>query len=158
VGIGRSAAPAARSAAAEATGAALAQGDAKLLIVFCSELYDLPELLATINERSGGVPLIGCSTAGEIATDGPGDGGVVVVSFGGAGFGVSTAAATDASAGLRQAGAAVARYSNDDPERPYRLLLLLTDGLPAISRRLSVVRTRSSVPRCRLSAAAPATT
>ncbi|MEJ7566694.1 MAG: FIST N-terminal domain-containing protein [Gaiellaceae bacterium] len=99
------------------------------MIVFCSELYDLPELLATINERSGGVPLIGCSTAGEIATDGPGDGGVVVVSFGGAGFGVSTAAATDASAGLRQAGAAVARYSNDDPERPYRLLLLLTDGL-----------------------------
>jgi len=52
VGIGRSAAPEARSAAAEATGAALAQGDAKLLIVFCSELYDLPELLAAINERS----------------------------------------------------------------------------------------------------------
>ena len=30
--------------------------------------YDLPELLRGVNERSGGVPLIGCSTAGQIAT------------------------------------------------------------------------------------------
>ncbi|MBA2475975.1 MAG: hypothetical protein H0V40_08505 [Actinobacteria bacterium] len=53
---------------------ALEWPDASLLIVFCSDRYDLPELLRGINEASGGVPLIG-STTGEIATGGPGDAG-----------------------------------------------------------------------------------
>lgn len=129
LGIGRSDANDARTAGADATAAALSQSDAKLLTVFCSERYDLAELLAGINERSGGVPLIGCSTAGEIATDGPGEEGVVVVALGGDGFAVSTAVALEASSGLREAGAVVAGCSCADPRRPYRLLMLLTDGL-----------------------------
>ncbi|MDX6643490.1 MAG: hypothetical protein QOD76_1452 [Solirubrobacteraceae bacterium] len=103
--------------------------DPKLLLVFASEKHDLPALLAGINERSGGAPLIGCSTAGEIATDGPGDAGVVVVALGGEGISVETGLATNASACLRDAGAAAAACLDDVEDRPYRALLLLTDGL-----------------------------
>src|SRR5687768_13398505 len=129
IAIGRSDAADARTAGAEAAGAALAHHGPKLLTVFCSDDYDLPELMAGIGARAPGVPVIGCSTAGEIATDGPGDAGVVVLALGGDGFSVSTAAAEGASTRLREAGAEVARCSEADPHRPYRLLLLLTDGL-----------------------------
>jgi hypothetical protein len=129
ISIGRSDATDARTAGAQAAEHALGQRVAKLLTVFCSNAYDLGELLAGINRRSGGTSLIGCSTAGEIATDGPGDAGVVVVAFGGDGFSVSTAAAEHASERLREAGAEVATCSTEDPERPHRLLMLLTDGL-----------------------------
>ena len=129
VAIGRSDAADARAAGAEAAKAAVAADDTKLLTVFCSDDYDLEQLLAGIEECAPGVPLIGCSTAGEIATDGPGDAGIVVLAFGGEGFSVTTAAAEGASARLREAGAAVAGCSTEDPERPHRLLMLLTDGL-----------------------------
>ena len=75
------------------------------------------------------MPLIGCSTAGEIATDGPGDAGVVVTAFGGAGFSAASAAATNASSDLRTAGAQAAGCVNETPGHPHRVLLLLTDGL-----------------------------
>ena len=42
-------------------------------------------------------PLIGCTTAGEIATAGPGGASVVVTALGGSGFAVRTAVATEAS-------------------------------------------------------------
>jgi hypothetical protein len=42
-----------------------ARGDAKLLVVFCSQSHDLPALVGRIGDRSGGVPLIGCTTAGD---------------------------------------------------------------------------------------------
>lgn len=129
IAIGRSEAADARTAGAESAGAALAHDDPKLLTVFCSDDYDLEQLVAGIAERTPGVPLIGCSTAGEIATDGPGDAGVVVLALGGEGFSVSTAAAEGVSARLRAAGAEVAGCSTADPDRPHRLLMLLTDGL-----------------------------
>ncbi len=75
------------------------------------------------------MPLIGCSTAGEIGIDGPADEGVVVVAFEGDGFAISTEVATQASAGLREAGATVAPCSSEVPERPHRVLTLLADGL-----------------------------
>jgi len=63
--------------------AALIHDDAKLLIVFCSPAENLPDLIGQIRSRSGGVPLIGCTTAGEIARDGPRDGSLVVSALGG---------------------------------------------------------------------------
>jgi hypothetical protein len=104
--------------------------EAKLLVVFSSDRYDLEQLIGAINERSGGVPLIGCSTAGEIATSGPGDSGVVVVALGGSGLSVATAAATGASERLREAGAEVASSLKEVGAGPeHRVLLMLTDGL-----------------------------
>ena len=86
-------------------------------------------LLREIRTRAGDVPLIGCTTAGEIAASGPRDASVVVVALGGEGFAVETAYATEASEGLREAGASVARCVPEREDLPYKVLLLLTDGL-----------------------------
>ena len=129
VGIGQSSESDERHAGATAASAALIGDDPRLLVTFCSDSYDLDGLLAEIRRHAKGTPLIGCSTAGEIATGGPGDAGVVVMALGGSGFSVSTAAASCVTKGLRGAGAEVAACMNAVEERPHRVLLLLTDGL-----------------------------
>src|SRR5579863_8634792 len=82
LGVGSSNATDARCAGSDAAAEALCGREARLMLVFCSDGYELEQLLASINERSGDAPLIGCSTAGEIATAGPADASVVVVAFG----------------------------------------------------------------------------
>jgi hypothetical protein len=129
LGVGQSSDRDAGRAGEIAATQALVGEDARLLLVFCSHGYDLNELLSAINDRSGSVPLIGCSTAGEIATDGPGDAGVVITALGGAGFAVDTAAAVNASDDLRAAGAQVAQCASARDGHPNRVLVLLTDGL-----------------------------
>jgi hypothetical protein len=129
MGVGHSSAQDSSTAGAEAAKHALRGADPKLLVVFCSDSYDLQTLMDAINKESGGVPLIGCSTAGEIATDGPAQTSVVVTALGGTGFSVSTRAAVDVSSRLREAGAEVATCLEDVRERPHRVLMLLTDGL-----------------------------
>jgi hypothetical protein len=128
-GVGHSDHADAYRAGAEAVAEALPGDDAKLLLVFCSDAYDLAELLRGANEASGGVPLIGCSTAGEIATGGPGDASVVAMAIGGAGFSVATAAGTGASSRLRDAGAEAAACLSAVEQRAHKVLVLLTDGL-----------------------------
>jgi hypothetical protein len=118
-----------RDAGKHAADEALVYDDAKLLVVFCSRSYDLARLLAQIHARSAGMPLIGCTTAGEISASGPGEGGVVVAAFGGDGFEVGTTVAPMASRDLRGAGAAAARCLPSRGDRAHRVLLLLTDGL-----------------------------
>lgn len=114
----------------EAAAAAAAGPEPKLLIAFASDALDLDRTVAGIAEAAPGVPLIGCSTAGEIATDGPGDSSVVVTAFGGAGFEVATACAREASQDLREAGArAAACLGQLESGREHRVLILLTDGL-----------------------------
>jgi len=108
IGVGQSKAPDAESAGREAAHGALGGRLAELLIVFCSDSYDLPRLLASITAASHDAQLIGCSTAGEIAATGPGDASVVVTAIGGDGFSIKTAIARDAASDLRGAGAAVA--------------------------------------------------
>ncbi|MGH2713375.1 MAG: FIST signal transduction protein [Thermoleophilaceae bacterium] len=129
MGVGHSNTDDAREAGSEAARIALTGDSPKLLVVFCSDRYDLPELLGGINDASGGVPLIGCSTAGEIATSGPGDAGVVVTAVGGEGFTIATAAGTAASERLREAGAEAAAAMQKAGDGEHRALLLLTDGL-----------------------------
>ncbi len=116
-------------AGARAVDDALIHDDPKLLIVFCSQAQDLRQLLRQIRERAGDVPLIGCTTAGEIAAAGPSDGSVVVAVLGGSGFAARTAVASEASANLREAGARVARSLPDRADLPHKVVLLLSDGL-----------------------------
>jgi hypothetical protein len=116
-------------AGARAAGDALLHDDAQLLLVFCSGTNDIRALARQICARSGGVPLIGCTTAGEIATSGPRDGSVVVAALGGDGFAIETTVATGASDDLRRAGARAARCVPATDRHPHRALLLLTDGL-----------------------------
>lgn len=127
--VGSSNDPDGYTAGLKAGAAALTGDDAKLLVVFCAHTYDLEHLLAGINESSGGVPLIGCSTAGEIATEGPGDSSVVVTAFGGPGFSVSTRVASGIAGRLRASGEEVASGLAEVAERRHQVLLLLTDGL-----------------------------
>lgn len=108
---------------------ALQHPDPKLIIVFCSVALDLEVVLRQIRERARTVPLIGCTTAGEIATSGPGDAGVVVTALGGDGFSIATGLATEASRDLRGAGAGAARCMNAVENQEHRVLMLLTDSL-----------------------------
>jgi hypothetical protein len=105
------------------------RADAKLLIVFCAGDRDPAAVLAGINEASGGVPLIGCSTGAEFVADGPSQGRVVVTALGGPGFTVSTAAATGAGSRQRETGAAVAGCAVGVEDAEHVALVLLTDGL-----------------------------
>jgi hypothetical protein len=129
-GSGASSATDSTQAGREACLAALGdRSDAALLVVFASDVHDLPALTAAIRDAAPGVPLIGCSTAGEIASSGVGDSGVVVMALGGPGFSVATASADVAQLGLRDAGAQVARAASEVADSPYRVLLVLSDGL-----------------------------
>lgn len=117
------------AAASAALEAAITGEDPQLLIVFCSSAYDPEALLGAVHARRPDVALIGCSTAGEIATSGPGESGVVITALGGRGFSVATAVARDAPADLRRAGAEAAACIEAIEPRRHRALLLLTDGL-----------------------------
>ena len=128
-GVGTSALNASAEAGARAADEAMLADDGRLILVFASASHDLPSLLHGIRKRTGDIPLIGCSTAGEIATDGPGDSGVVVVALGGPGFVARTAVARAVSTRLRSAGAEVAACAGSSLDHPHQALLLLTDGL-----------------------------
>ncbi len=129
VTVGRSAHRDPAAAGRDAVDQALrGRNDARLLVVFADHDYDLQRLLDAMHTAGGGIPLIGCSTAGEIATDGAGDDGVVVVAFGG-NFSVSTAAAVDASDDMRSAGRRAAEAAHAIADRGHRVLMTFTDTL-----------------------------
>lgn len=129
LGVGHSHAEDARTAGAAATATALAGREASLLIVFCSDAHDPGRALAGIADVAAGVPLVGCSTAGEISLEGAGDRSIVVAAIGGSGFEVRTAAGRGAAGGLRAAGASAAACIGElERSGDERVLLLLTDG------------------------------
>jgi len=114
-----------RRAAAEV----LAGADAKLVIAFCSDDLDLEAFVAGVGAARGDVPLVGCSTAGELSTEGPSDGGAVLIGLGGPGFSITTSLTRGVAVRLHDAAADAARAALPDRELEHRLLLLLTDGL-----------------------------
>src|SRR2546423_2869767 len=92
MGVGQSRAADAHAAGVEATRRALTGTDPRLLIVFGAYDYDPVALARGVADTAPGVPVVGCSTSGEIAPDGPADGTVVVTAIGGPGPVVSTPA------------------------------------------------------------------
>ncbi len=129
VGVGTAAAPDALRAGADAAASALLRPDPRLLLVFCSDAYDPDRLLEGVQASAPGVPLIGCSTSGEIATSGPSDSSVVVVAIGGEAISASTGVGRQASSRLREAGMDSAACFEDVRKRPHHALIMLTDGL-----------------------------
>ncbi len=130
IGVGRSENTDAITAARETLDSALdGRRDIRLLVVFASDAYDLSVLVGSLSDGIGDAALIGCSTAGEIATNGPGDSGVVAIAFGGDGFSVVTGCAENASDDLRVAGASAARAIHDVDTRAHTVMMLLTDAL-----------------------------
>jgi hypothetical protein len=129
MGVGRSTHPDSYPAALAATHRAIVGDQPKLLLAFAAITHDPATVLAGVSAGAPGVPVIGCSTHGEIGPEGPADGSVTVAAIGGPGFQVSTAVATAVSGRQREAGAEVAECAAGVADLPYRTLLLLTDGL-----------------------------
>lgn len=129
VGVGVSGDRDAARAGHEAVAAAVQGDDPQLLLVFASDGLDLGALASGLAAAAPGVPMIGCSTAGELSDVGAGDTGVVVTAFGGGDFTIETAVARDAARSLHDAGAAAATAGRAVADAPHRVLLLLSDGL-----------------------------
>lgn len=128
-GVGSSDDACARTAAEQATRQALSGADPKLLLVFVSMDHDLQQVADAVTVAAPGVPMVGCTTAGEIATGAAGDGRVVVTALGGEGFSAATAVAENASSDLFAAGGSLAAVVGQLPSSAHQILLLLTDGL-----------------------------
>ncbi len=77
---GHSSSADARTAARELF-ASINQPDAGLIVFFCSSLYEQPTLAEELSQLFGAVPLIGCTTAGEIGPAGYRSQSLVGVSF-----------------------------------------------------------------------------
>ncbi len=90
--------------------------------------HDLPQVLAGIKLVFTSVPVVGCSTHGEISPEGARDGSVLVMAIGGPGFAVTTAVAKNVSGRQRDAGAELADAVARDTGLPYTAMLILTDG------------------------------
>src|SRR5579863_2029832 len=119
VGVGTAGQMDPAEAGALAANQALRADNPKLLVVFASDALEPKALLDGVASVAPDVPLVGCSTAGEIAGTGPGDAGVVVLALGGSGFSVATALA-EAHGDLRAAGESAARCAEEVRDRPHR--------------------------------------
>lgn len=130
LGVGHAAAADGRPGASATFLALSGRTDPRLVIVFVSSDVDVSAIVRDVSDLlPDDVPVVGCTTAGEIGTTGPSDNGVVVVALGGEGFTVSVSLARNASADLRLAGATAAEAMSRLEPREHRTLLLLTDGL-----------------------------
>src|SRR2546423_15428547 len=102
-GVGRCESPDSYAAGAAAARAALAGPDPKLLLVFAAIGHDLAALQAGVQDVAGPVPVIGCTTHGEIGPGGPRDASVTVAALGGAGLSLCTGTPQPGSGPPRQA-------------------------------------------------------
>jgi hypothetical protein len=101
--------------------------DLRLMVVFASHKYALDELVDAIADVAEDVPVIGCSTVDEIGPMSTFDPGVVVVGFSGD-FAITVGHAADFT-DPRRVGEAVARALLPLPDRPHKVVLMLTDAL-----------------------------
>jgi hypothetical protein len=127
--VGHSVATDSYEASLEATRAAVEGDELRLLLVFAGVGHDPRRLAEGIAAVAPGVPVIGCSTHGEINPGGHYDDTVLVTALGGTGFSVATASAAEMTGRQREAGAEAARCAAEVTDRPHRVLLLLPDGL-----------------------------
>jgi hypothetical protein len=110
--------------------AALSGGaEPKVVLAYFSDSLDLTALAAGLHEAAGDVPVVGCSTAGEISTDGPSDHGVVAVAIGGPGLSVEVGHAVGVGADPRGTASQAAACITSVSHLPHRVLLLLSEGL-----------------------------
>jgi hypothetical protein len=128
--VGRSDAADAREAGRSAVATALGGGvDAKVVLAYFSDSLDLPALAAGLHEAAGDVPVVGCSTAGEISTEGLSDHGVVAVAIGGPGLAVEVGHAVGVGADPRGTASEAAACITGVNHLPHRILMLLSEGL-----------------------------
>jgi hypothetical protein len=81
---------------------ALGEGPFALVILFLSPGADLSSLVASVNVAFEGIPVIGCTTAGEISTEGYAEGQIVAVGLSAGHFAADVLLVADLSAIDRQ--------------------------------------------------------
>lgn len=59
----------------------LVTADPALVVLFCSSHYDLPAVADALGRHFAGIPVIGCTTAGELTPFGYMDGSITAVAF-----------------------------------------------------------------------------
>lgn len=100
-----------------------------LVVVFASPAYELSEISLALRAALGNVPLIGCSTAGEIAATSSSSRSVVIWCLGGDGFHVRVGCGEGDGGSLRQAARQAALCCSELPDSSHQALILLADGL-----------------------------
>ncbi len=100
-----------------------------LVLAFLSTAYPMEAMAGELQAALGSVPLIGCSTSGEL-TDGRSlRHSLVLWALGGAGFSVRVGMGQGELGSLRVASRQAARCLDGLPSHPHRVLVLLADGL-----------------------------
>lgn len=110
------------------TGLALPH-DPRLVIVLAAPRYPLETVAELLSARLGEVPLIGCTSSGEIGGGGALTQSLVLWALGGSGVRVSTGYGESESGGLRQAASTAAACLSRLDRRRNTVLVLLSDGL-----------------------------
>lgn len=130
VGVGTSSDSNPKEAGAEACRQALAKvSNPELFIVFSSSKFDQKEMLSGVKEVSKDVPLIGCSTAGEITSAGAAEGSVAVMAIQSDSVDFTIGKGGDLKTGVREAGAQLAKDITGRAKDKVNCLLMLTDVL-----------------------------
>ena len=110
----------------------------KLLVVFASPLHDFGRLAEHLQAAMPESTVIGCSSAGEIASNGALRQGLVLWALGGSAITVCSGWGEADQQGLRGAAADAAACLNQIERRRHTVLLLLSDGLAG--NQMDVVR------------------
>lgn len=101
----------------------------RLLILLAAPRHPLAPLAAVLRGAHPDTPLVGCSTAGEIASGGALTQSVVLWALGGTGIRVSTGFGESREQGLRQAASEAAGCLRSLERRAHTVMILLSDGL-----------------------------
>lgn len=129
-GTGFSQNPDAAKAGVEACKKAMAKiARPELIIVFASVKYDQEKVLAGIRQISGSAPLIGCSDAGEIITEGSKERGVAVMAIVSDKIDFITASGGAINGQPKQAGKKLAQDLKSKTKNKLKCLMMLSDVL-----------------------------
>ena len=115
---------AATSAACDAVGDF---DDTSVVVVFTSKSANMHEVADGIGAVVPNVPIIGCSSAGELTGIDPGEDAMMVAAIGGA-LHARTSLGEEAKSDVFAAGLTAARALEDLPDSPHSALILLSDG------------------------------
>ncbi|MFN8051886.1 MAG: FIST N-terminal domain-containing protein [Acidimicrobiales bacterium] len=99
-----------------------------LLLVFVACSLDPDAVAAALSDAVPGVPVVGCTTRGEISEHGMADDSVVIMALGGPGVSVATAAEPIIDGDARAAARAAARCARSVAGGESTVLITLADG------------------------------
>ena len=130
-GVGRSNNLNAVEAGEEACQKAIGEagGKADLIIVFSTVAYEQKEVIEGVRSVSKEIPLVGCSDAGEITTQGPTSKSVAVMALQATDMKFTIGVGHGADKDSFSAGKEAAQSAKDKAKEPFLLFIMFLDGL-----------------------------